>query len=624
MHDLKFSMPKAINKLKNRLISVEDEIYNLAFKPAKIQRFNSNLNLIPSPKMNFSYPKIEISRKTLNNTIPMNLTEQLKHLYSLDESFNHVNLINVSNMTFNFTLNNLKPFSRYLVSISACQHLSDISIEDACSSPSSFTFRTLPNLNLDKVNETFILNGKYNWFTPATTNGLILKYNIKIIDANSKKTHGTFCHPITESTLNLSLHMVSLDLFLLKQGHDYFIQIQPITMGGAGLWSNKLEYKMASEPRDYIKYLLSGILFTLFVLTLGVLVILKLVRKSTTKNSKSNLNNNNNGNYYYFSPDEWEISRENVQIGERIGSGCFAEVHKGRVKLKQMNDIEIDCAIKFCGSDEQSRQRILKEGNMMKSIDTTHIVKLLAIVSKNNPAYLVLEYMDKGDLKEYLRCFKMEKRKLNLNQEISEQRFYRIASEIADGMLWLSEHKYVHRDLAARNCLISKDDVIKIADLGLSKDIYQNPVYREKCKSLLPIRWMSPESLFDGSSTTKSDVWSYGVVLYELCTYGDNPYTEIKENEQVIEFVKSGGRLEVNEAPIKFFTLMDKCLVREDFKRISFKEILDILDPDLANDFKQTSYYHNQFRNKILINNNNNVLENSFNENKSQDLDNYM
>jgi serine/threonine protein kinase len=80
--------------------------------------------------------------------------------------------------------------------------------------------------------------------------------------------------------------------------------------------------------------------------------------------------------------------------------------------------------------------------------------------------------------------------------------------------------------------------------LGLSKDIYQNPVYREKCKALLPIRWMSPESLSDGSSTTKSDVWSYGVVIWELATYGENPYTG-KENEEVIQFVKSGGRLEL-------------------------------------------------------------------------------
>ena len=336
-----------------------------------------------------------------------------------------------------------------------------------------------------------------------------------------------------------------------------------------------------------------------------------------------------NSRYYYFKPDEYEISRESLIIGERIGCGCFAEVHKGKIKLK--NNVELDCAIKFCGSDEQSRQRILKEGNMMKSISTTHIVKLLAIVSKNNPVYLCLEYMHKGDLKEYLTGFKTQNRKLNVKSEISEQRFYRIASEIADGMLWLSEHKYVHRDLAARNCLISKDDVIKIADLGLSKDIYQNPVYREKCKSLLPIRWMSPESLIDGSSTTKSDVWSYGVVIYELATYGDNPYNDLT-NEEVVAFVRNGGKLKLEEAPLKLFTLFNKCLIREDFKRISFKEILDILDPDLTNDFKESSYYHNEFRKKInkkrqeqkLTLNDKLIDVNIVKEPSFGDLDNYM
>lgn len=80
--------------------------------------------------------------------------------------------------------------------------------------------------------------------------------------------------------------------------------------------------------------------------------------------------------------------------------------------------------------------------------------------------------------------------------------------------------------------------------MGLSKDIYQNPIYREKCKGLLPIRWMSPESLSNGASSTKSDVWSFGVVVWEMATYGENPYSG-KENEQVITFVKNGGRLEL-------------------------------------------------------------------------------
>ena len=93
---------------------------------------------------------------------------------------------------------------------------------------------------------------------------------------------------------------------------------------------------------------------------------------------------------------------------------------------------------------------------LTRSINTTHIVKLLGVVSIDNPAYLILEFMAKGDLKDYLKETKAV-------EQLTVPRFYRIAAEIADGMLWLSEHKYIHRDLAARNCLISSDDVIKIA-----------------------------------------------------------------------------------------------------------------------------------------------------------------
>jgi len=621
---------KSSNSKRNKLIAVEDEIYNLAFKPAKIQRFinktlkNISRNTTKNSPGKTIFP-VSNNKNVLNSK---NFTEQLKQLFSFESSIhetyiNHANLIKISNTTLNFTLYNLKSFGRYLVSIVACQNI-EFSVEDSCSKPTSFTFRSLPDAYLDVVKDTFITEENnifyYNWAKPLTTNGFILKYNLKFIDIALNKTHGIFCQTMSENTLNSSFYKISLSQFLLNSGHEYFIQIQPTTIAGDGIWSTAVKYKVSNDSIKYKFYLLC---ITLLILLIFIASYL-LFKKFTVNNNKNFFRTT--GNYYYFSPDEWEISRENVIIGERIGSGCFAEVHKGKVKLK--NNEEVDCAIKFCGSDEQSRQRILKEGNMMKSIDTTHIVKLLAIISKNNPAYLILEYMDKGDLKEYLKFFKMENRKHDLKQEISEHRFYRIAGEIADGMLYLAEHKYVHRDLAARNCLISKNDVIKIADLGLSKDIYKNPVYREKCKSLLPIRWMSPESLIDGSSTTKSDVWSYCVVLYELCTYGDNPYNEIKDNEQVIKFVSNGGKLKIEKAPIKFFTILNKCLIKEDYKRLGFKEILDILDPDLPNDFKQTSYYHNQYRKNLLkkidcsqINDNSNTFLRKSIVNES---DNYM
>jgi serine/threonine protein kinase len=119
--------------------------------------------------------------------------------------------------------------------------------------------------------------------------------------------------------------------------------------------------------------------------------------------------------------------------------------------------------------------------------------------------------MDKGDLKEFLKNFRSQNRELKQREEISVSRFYRIAAEIADGMLWLSEHKYIHRDLAARNCLLSKESdsnniIVKLSDLGLARDVYYTSFYEMQHNRKLPFRWMAPESIFKHLFTTKSDV----------------------------------------------------------------------------------------------------------------------
>ena len=516
---------KLSDKRKNDIISIEDDIYNLAFRPAR--RFGQHLFRAPrdmsiNQSRNDKPEKIDLSRIYDY----YNMSKHLVKLVGQDllaESNEDLPVILTSNDTRHIKIFNLTSFGRYIVSIVACQnftenlidyatnhspeHLRFFPIRKYCSKASLLTLRSLPDKSLDQVKEASLESDSgisfFKWMIPLNPNGQIYKYNLKFIDVNINKTHGPLCYS------DLSNLKVPLNQFLLTEGHEYTIKVQAVSSAGPGLWSlPTVVYKVpnASLKQLILIFEIVGSIMAMILLILTVSIAARNFAKSKERGYFGI-----NSNYYYFRPDEWEIKREDVLIEDRIGSGCFAEVHRGKINNKDGE--QIDCAIKFCGSDNQNRQRLLKEANMMKSINTTHIVKLLGIVSVDNPAYLILEFMDKGDLKDYLKNSRTDPETRSL---LTETRFKRIAAEIADGMLWLSQHKYIHRDLAARNCLISNNDVIKIADLGLSKDIYQNPVYREKCKSLLPIRWMSPESLLDGSSTTKSDIWSYGVVLYEV------------------------------------------------------------------------------------------------------------
>ncbi|NXO88140.1 IGF1R factor, partial [Sitta europaea] len=277
-----------------------------------------------------------------------------------------------------------------------------------------------------------------------------------------------------------------------------------------------------------------------------------------------------------YMPDEWEVSREKITVIRELGQGSFGMVYEGVALGLVTEGEETKVALKTVNELATMRERIefLNEASVMKAFKCHHVVRLLGVVSQGQPALVIMELMTRGDLKSYLRSLRPEAENNPGLPPPSLKDMIQMAGEIADGMAYLSANKFVHRDLAARNCMVSEDFTVKIGDFGMTRDIYETDYYRKGGKGLLPVRWMSPEALKDGIFNTQSDVWSFGVVLWEIATLAEQPYQGMS-NEQVLRFVMDNGILERPEnCPDKLHELMCLCWQQNPRQRPSFVQLL--------------------------------------------------
>ncbi|EFX62637.1 putative insulin receptor, partial [Daphnia pulex] len=303
-----------------------------------------------------------------------------------------------------------------------------------------------------------------------------------------------------------------------------------------------------------------------------------------------------NPDYHKYVPDEWEVARDNVVILRELGQGSFGMVYEGLLRNTVPNQPEVKCAIKTVNEKANVKERMefLTEASVMKEFNANHVLKLLGVVSKAQPTLVIMELMANGDLKSYLRSHRPD-----CEENVTEGRqpptlkcILKMAIEIADGMMYLSEKKYVHRDLAARNCMVAGDMTVKIGDFGLTRDIYETDYYRKGGKGLLPVRWMAPESLRDGVYTSQCDVWSFGVVLWEMATLASQPYQGLT-NEQVLKYVIDGGVMERPEGcPDRLYNLMESCWQYVAKRRPTFIDLIENLLPDVPVQFASVSFFH--------------------------------
>uniref|UniRef100_A0A665VVV0 receptor protein-tyrosine kinase n=1 Tax=Echeneis naucrates TaxID=173247 RepID=A0A665VVV0_ECHNA len=289
-----------------------------------------------------------------------------------------------------------------------------------------------------------------------------------------------------------------------------------------------------------------------------------------------------------------EFPRHKLTFKEKLGEGQFGEVHLCEAEgmqdfldevlsIEGNNESPLLVAVKTLREDanKNARNDFLKEIRIMSRLRDPNIVRLLAVCVDTDPLCMITEYMENGDLNQFLSN-KITLFFFSVYSTLSYSKLIEMAVQIASGMKYLSSLNFVHRDLATRNCLVGKNYTIKIADFGMSRNLYRGDYYRIQGRAILPIRWMSWESILLGKFTMASDVWAFGVTLWEILTLcKEQPYSHLSD-EQVIEntgefFRDQGKQVYLPKPPCcpeRVYTdLMLSCWRRNAKQRPSFQEM---------------------------------------------------
>nr|XP_003474980.1 Abelson tyrosine-protein kinase 2 isoform X6 [Cavia porcellus] len=263
---------------------------------------------------------------------------------------------------------------------------------------------------------------------------------------------------------------------------------------------------------------------------------------------------------YGVSPihDKWEMERTDITMKHKLGGGQYGEVYVGVWKKYSLT-----VAVKTLKEDTMEVEEFLKEAAVMKEIKHPNLVQLLGVCTLEPPFYIVTEYMPYGNLLDYLRECNRE--------EVTAVVLLYMATQISSAMEYLEKKNFIHRDLAARNCLVGENHVVKVADFGLSR-LMTGDTYTAHAGAKFPIKWTAPESLAYNTFSIKSDVWAFGVLLWEIATYGMSPYPGI-DLSQVYDLLEKGYRMEQPEGcPPKVYELMRACWKWSPAERPSFAE----------------------------------------------------
>ncbi|XP_015267995.1 PREDICTED: fibroblast growth factor receptor 4 [Gekko japonicus] len=290
---------------------------------------------------------------------------------------------------------------------------------------------------------------------------------------------------------------------------------------------------------------------------------------------------------------KWEFPRDRLVLGKPLGEGCFGQVVRAEAYGidQERPERPVTVAVKMLkdNATDKDLADLISEMEMMKLMDQhKNIINLLGVCTQEGPLYVIVEFAAKGNLREYLRArrpptpdytfdvTKMPEEQLSFKDLVS------CVYQVARGMEYLESKRCIHRDLAARNVLVTEENVMKIADFGLARGVHDIDYYKKTSNGRLPVKWMAPEALFDRVYTHQSDVWSFGILMWEIFTLGGSPYPGIPV-EELFKLLREGHRMDKpSNCTHELYMMMRECWHAVPSQRPTFKQLVEGLDKVLV------------------------------------------
>uniref|UniRef100_A0A8C9NHK5 receptor protein-tyrosine kinase n=1 Tax=Serinus canaria TaxID=9135 RepID=A0A8C9NHK5_SERCA len=420
-----------------------------------------------------------------------------------------------------------------------------------------------------------------SWQEPDFPQGAILDYEIKYYEKHEQLSYSS-----TRSKAP------SVIITGLKPATKYIFHIRVRTAAGYSGYSQKFEFETGDENKTQC----TSVLFMASILFKTSLVFLERCQwyiKAKMKSEEKRRAHLQNGHLHfpglktYIDPDTYEdpslavhefakeIDPSRIRIERVIGAGEFGEVCSGRLKTPGKREIPVAIKTLKGGYMDRQRRDFLREASIMGQFDHPNIIRLEGVVTKSKPVMIVVEYMENGSLDSFLRKH---------DGHFTVIQLVGMLRGIASGMKYLSDMGYVHRDLAARNILVNSNLMCKVSDFGLSRVLEDDPEAAYTTSGgKIPIRWTAPEAIAYRKFSSASDAWSYGIVMWEVMSYGERPYWEMS-NQDVILSIEEGYRLPAPMGcPASLHQLMLHCWQKERNHRPKFSDIVSFLDKLIRN-----------------------------------------